>query len=118
MAVLLFLVFLCEEASSFFCDSFPCNVDEECTPIDVSSCSHGAVLDACQCCTVCAQGPGERCDNFIQCGEGLHCFKDIPENLRPHLSALDIEEYPGTCVVGEGEQIRAQDCAVCVCVQI
>ena len=120
LAVLfLFVVFLCccEEASSIC--PWPCNPSEHCPNggrFDASSCSYGAVLDACLCCTVCAQGPGERCDNRIQCGDGLRCLVEIPEDLLPRLSSLEIKQFPGTCVE-EGEQnIRDQERVVCVCV--
>nr|XP_053647391.1 single insulin-like growth factor-binding domain protein-2 [Cherax quadricarinatus] len=56
-----------------------CDTAEWCQDPSTLNCTYGTVKDACNCCDVCGQGPGEVCggpwDIKGRCGVGLKCQK-------------------------------------------
>ncbi|GAB6026296.1 hypothetical protein CHUAL_012503 [Chamberlinius hualienensis] len=76
-AVLLFLI---HQNEAFTCR--PCVHERDCKN-EVKSeteCQHGIVTDACDCCKVCAKGPGESCGGIFhvgKCGKGMSCVEIV-----------------------------------------
>ncbi|CAL4060646.1 unnamed protein product, partial [Meganyctiphanes norvegica] len=58
----------------------PCDPATDCEPL--SNCAYGVTKEACGCCDVCDQGPGETCGGpwgtSGKCGDGLYCMNPCP----------------------------------------
>ncbi|XP_076038404.1 single insulin-like growth factor-binding domain protein-2 isoform X3 [Oratosquilla oratoria] len=57
----------------------PCD-DVNCDPLDPATCPAGIAVGVCECCTICAKGPGQACgsvfgDTGEKCGTGLRCWR-------------------------------------------
>ena len=79
---------------------WPCNTSH-CPPEE--DCPYGTAKDACYCCNICANGPGERCGKFYgPCGDGLECVFHPPA----------VEEYydPGVCEPVQGKLVQCSNC--------
>ncbi|KAK8733131.1 hypothetical protein OTU49_006775 [Cherax quadricarinatus] len=57
----------------------PCQAETQCPDSNTLHCYYGIVKDVCNCCDVCAKGPGEKCggewDAQGKCADGLTCQK-------------------------------------------
>merc|ERR1719412_828788 len=82
-----------------------CN-KSNCGP-EPTHCSYGIVKDACDCCSVCAQGPGEVCDGGAlqlgTCGDRLKCIPDNPGDsllppVKPSPWAPSVPAARGKCI--------------------
>ncbi|GAB6024846.1 hypothetical protein CHUAL_009964 [Chamberlinius hualienensis] len=76
-----------------YCDALrcaPCNKTLYCLE-EPTSCPYGFTTNICDCCIVCAQGPGELCggiwNTYGKCGDGLECIA----------TSFDFYE-PGICI--------------------
>ena len=58
-----------------------CDLDY-CDPLDSKQCDYGLVKDVCNCCDVCAKGPGESCGGHFAvegfCADGYDCMVQVP----------------------------------------
>ena len=86
------LAFIISASSATSCP-YPCSPATQCVPLDHSSCGYGVVKDICECCDVCAHGPGDLCGPYGRCGTGLICVQGYEEGL----SEQDLRDYPSYC---------------------
>lgn len=91
---LLGMLVVCTFVSSAGSSSCP----SPCTPSDcpVLDCQY-RYRDICDCCEVCARGPGDLCEGlwnqYGYCATGLECVKTIEEGLPQQQQ----DQLPGTC---------------------
>ncbi|XP_042223644.1 neuroparsin-A-like [Homarus americanus] len=75
----------------------------KCTGLDPNDCPNGTTKDMCECCTVCAGGPGEECGGpwhiYGDCGSGLECHQETcPPDIADAECYLHYLTEPGECV--------------------
>ena len=80
---------------------FPCN-DSLCPPFDPDNCSYGVIKDANDCCSICANGEGDKCGGafnvFGDCTNGTKCMVEVEFGLHyfVYIQKSGICKYTGT----------------------